>query len=318
MEPRNRNVIIVVVALAVLFCLCLATAAALVLSSFFISDSRTSGPGLSAGAEENRTFAVEPGAALRVDNFSGNVTVRAADEGHILVVATRRAASTASRDRIQVEFQETSQGLEIRTTRPPGLLNAYVELDIQVPPGTPVEVETGSGNLEVRGVAGGVEASTGSGNVVAGGLAGGVDLHTGSGRVELQDVLGGARAETGSGSLTLRGIEGDLEAHSGSGGIQVEGADGQVRLDTGSGSVEYRGTPAGECRFETGTGSVVLYLPADLDARVDLETSSGTVDIQFPVDGERSRERVRGVIGSGEEASIWTRTGSGSIDVYQY
>ncbi|RPI57023.1 MAG: hypothetical protein EHM56_03965, partial [Chloroflexi bacterium] len=78
MEPRNRNVVIVVVALVVLLCLCLAVAAALVLGSLFITDVRTSGPGVSTGAEENRTFAVEPGAALRVDNFAGNVTVRAA------------------------------------------------------------------------------------------------------------------------------------------------------------------------------------------------------------------------------------------------
>jgi len=317
MEPRNRNVVIVVVALVVLLCLCLAVAAVLVLSSFFISDARTLGPGTTMSAEESRTFAVEPGASLTVDNFAGSVTVRAGGEGQIQVRAVRRAATSASSNRIQVRFDEAAGGLQIRTMRPAGVLNARVDLEIQVPPGTPVEVETGAGNLEVRGVTGGLRAETGSGNVQAQGLAGGVDLGSGSGSVELQDVAGDVAVDTGSGNVTLRGIDGDLTAHTSSGSIRVEGATGQVRLDTGSGSVEYRGTPAGDCRFETGSGSIVLYLPADLDARVDLTTGSGSIDVQFPVEGETRRGRVQGVIGSGEEATIRAQPGSGSIDVFQ-
>jgi hypothetical protein len=318
MEPRNRNVAIIVVAVVVLVCLCLATAAALLLSSIFIADVRTLGPVVGTGAEENRTFAVEPGAGLRVDNFAGNVRVRAADEGHIMLVAVRRAASSATRERIQVQYRETGAGLEIRTARPMGLRSGSVDLEIQVPPGTPLELHTRSGSLEIRGLVAGVQAETGSGNVVAVGLAGEVNLATGSGSVELQDATGAVNVETGSGNLILRGIDGDLTGDTGSGGIRVEGASGQVRLDTGSGNVEYRGTPAGECRFETGSGSVVLSLPADLDARVDLQTSTGRVQLQFPVDGQSTPQRVLGVIGSGEEASIWVRTGSGTIDIRQY
>jgi len=60
MEPRNRNVVIVVVAIVVLLCLCLAVAAALMLGSFFVTDVRTSGPGVSAGAEENPPLPCNP------------------------------------------------------------------------------------------------------------------------------------------------------------------------------------------------------------------------------------------------------------------
>jgi hypothetical protein len=319
MEPRNRNVIIIIVAVAVLICLCLATAAGLLLSGLFITDARSTGPGAFTGAEESRTFVLEPGAALTVDNFAGNVTVQAGDEGRIQVVAVRRAASSGTRDRIQIQYQETARGLEVRSVKPAGLLiNAHVEFHIEVPPGTPVEVETGSGSVQILGTQAGVRAETGSGTVTAASLEGEVDLRTGSGNIDVQDAVGTVTVQTGSGALSLRDIEGDIDAHTGSGGITAEDASGQVRLDTGSGSVEYRGTPAGECRFQTGSGRVALYLPADIDARVDLQTSSGTVDVQFPVDGQSTRQRVEGVIGSGEEASIWARTSSGSIDVYQY
>jgi DUF4097 and DUF4098 domain-containing protein YvlB len=113
-------------------------------------------------------------------------------------------------------------------------------------------------------------------------------------------------------------VNGSLDAHSGSGGIDVNGVTGQVRLDTGSGSVEYLGDPSGECRFETGSGRIVLRFPAALDAQVDLSTGSGTVDIGFPVEGDVGRREVRGVIGSGEKASIYAHTGTGNIDVVTY
>lgn len=318
MEPRNRNVVLVVVALVVLLCLCLAALVILVLGNFYISDVRTSGPGATVGSEENRTFAVEPSASLVVDNFAGNVTVRAGDEGQIQVHAVRRAATSASRNRIQIRFEERAEGLRIRTVRPAGVLsNARVDFEIQVPPGTRVDVETGAGNVEVRGVMEGLRVETGSGNVQAQGLAGDVRLNSGSGNMDLRDVQGDAAVETGSGNVTVMGIDGDLTADTGSGSILVEAATGRVRLDTGSGSVEYRGAPAGECRFETGSGSIVLYLPADLDARVDLQTGSGSIDVQFPVEGESRRGRVQGVIGSGEEATIRATTGSGNIDIFQ-
>jgi DUF4097 and DUF4098 domain-containing protein YvlB len=307
-----------VVAILVLVCLCLATAVALGLSSLFIADVRTSGPVVGTGAQEDRAFSVPPGAALTVDNFAGNVTVRAGDEGHILVVAVRRAASSATRERIQIQYRETSAGLEIRTVRPTGLRSGSVDLQIEVPPGTPLEIDTGAGNLELRGLVAGIRAETGSGTVRATGLQGDISLQTGSGSVEVQDATGPVSVETGSGNLILRGVNGDLTGHTGSGSIRVEGASGQVRVDTGSGSVEYTGTPAGECRFETGSGSVVLALPVALNARVDLQSNSGRVNVQFPVDGQSTQQRVRGVIGSGEDASITVRTGSGSIDVRQW
>jgi hypothetical protein len=48
---------------------------------------------------------------------------------------------------------------------------------------------------------------------------------------------------------------------------------------------------------------------------VDLHTGVGSIELDFAVDGEVSRRDVKGVIGSGEGASIYARTGSGSIDL---
>ena len=122
-------------------------------------------------------------------------------------------------------------------------------------------------------------------------------------------------AFTGAGNVDLNDSTGEIDAHSGAGDIDVRGAAGCARLDTGAGSIRYQGTPQGDCRFETGAGSITLTLPADLNVRVDLETGTGDIDVDFAVDGTVTRREVQGVIGSGAQATIYARSGAGNIDL---
>ena len=124
--------------------------------------------------------------------------------------------------------------------------------------------------------------------------------------------------DTGAGNVDLNDSTGEIDAHSGAGNINVRGAAGTARLDTGAGSIRYQGTPQGECRFETGAGSITLTLPADLNVQVDLETGTGEIDVDFAVDGTVTRRDVQGVIGSGAQGTIYARTGAGNIDVVRH
>jgi hypothetical protein len=122
-------------------------------------------------------------------------------------------------------------------------------------------------------------------------------------------------AHTGAGNVDIDGVTGEIDAHTGAGDLDVRGAASTARLDTGAGSIDYQGTPQGECRFETGAGNIVLTLPADPDVQVDLETRTGVIDVAFAVDGQVSRQKVEGVIGSGAQGTIYADTGTGNIDV---
>jgi hypothetical protein len=121
--------------------------------------------------------------------------------------------------------------------------------------------------------------------------------------------------DTGAGNVDLNDITGEIEAHSGAGNVDVSGAAGAARLDTGAGNIHYQGTPQGGCRFETGAGNIKLALPADLNVQVDLQTGIGNIDVDFSVDGQVSRQAVRGTIGSGAQGTIYAHTGAGNIDV---
>ena len=88
--------------------------------------------------------------------------------------------------------------------------------------------------------------------------------------------------------------------------------------DSGSGGIEYQGAPQGDCRFETGSGSITLELPPDLSMEVNLDTGTGSLDVGYDVAGTVSRKEVRGVIGDGSHGSIRAHTGAGSIHLVRH
>jgi DUF4097 and DUF4098 domain-containing protein YvlB len=225
------------------------------------------------------SFAVGDAPTLTVDNFAGAVTVRAGESGTIRVVATKRAAREKDLDRIEVEMKEQDGGVAIETDRPSGWKNASVELEITAPANTRV------------------------------------DLYTGAGDVIVRDLSGKVRVDSGAGDVEIDGASGEVDAHTGAGDIDVRDASGLVRLDTGAGDIDYQGQPRGDCRFDTGAGSIKLRLPDDVNVTVDLDTGAGDIDVDMDVDGKVSKREVRGTIGSGDEGEIRAHTGAGDIDL---
>jgi len=322
MEEGNRNrntwTIVAIVGVLAVLCCCLvvlAAGAASWLTGFPVGWSW--GPGVEGG-EIDRTYDVGRSPALVIDNFSGSITVRAGEGNQIRVMATKRAPRSSDLDRIEVDIQPRAGGLAIVTRNPNRLGNASVRLEVVVPADTSFGVHTSSGSVEVSGLHGGGKAETSSGRVTARELSGTVALHTSSGGMSVHTFEGDLNVHVSSGSIDVDAMRGNLDAHTSSGSIDVQDAQGWVRLETSSGSIDYQGSPVGDCSFSTGSGGIDLRLPSDLDARVDLHTGSGSVKVGFPVEGEQSRQTVRGVIGSGDDASINARTSSGGISVSPY
>ncbi len=236
---------------------------------------------VSSGTERMaRTFEVGAAPRLQIDNFAGAVTVRVGESDTVQVTATKKAPGNRDLDRVEVNISEREGGLVIRTSKPSGWSNVSVEFEITAPAGTQLDVHTGAGSLEVRGLAGPV------------------------------------KVDSGAGSLRIIDATGEIDAHTGAGSIDVRGGVGPVRLNTGAGGIHYEGAAQGDCRFQTGAGSIRLVLPPALNVEVDLDTGMGSVDVEYSVEGGQvSRREVRGVIGTGAEGRIEAHTGTGSIDL---
>jgi len=151
--------------------------------------------------------------------------------------------------------------------------------------------------------------------VEIGDVTGNLDIRSDSGSLQVEQLAGRLDAWTASGSIVLIDVQGEVDAHTNSGRVEARNATGKALLDTNSGSVRYQGVPEGDCRFSTKSGSITLRVPADLDATLDLSTSSGSVNHEFSVTGIVRRNMVDGIIGDGQGCRIYAHTPSGSIDL---
>ncbi|MBW8312838.1 MAG: hypothetical protein K0M64_12510 [Rhizobium sp.] len=167
-----------------------------------------------------------------------------------LVLEQRRSGDTLV---VSAERRGVSTGIFFKPTY------AYLEVDARLPADLDVELdvgsgdawasgmksvraEVGSGDIELRDIAGLVRASVGSGDVTVEG-AGELDLRSvGSGDFEASDIRGPVRiGSVGSGDLTLAGVKDDVEVDEiGSGDLEVSRVSGHVhigRINSGDASV---------------------------------------------------------------------------------
>jgi DUF4097 and DUF4098 domain-containing protein YvlB len=278
MERNTRGLWVFVIVILVFMGLCVLAITAVALGAVTLPSLNL---GVSAPGQDRieRSFDVGASPSLAIKNFSGGVTVRAGEAGTIRVIATKRGLTKSQRDQITVDMTQGEAGLVIETKKPSGLSIVSVDLEITAPADTRLNLQTGSGGVEVDGLT--------------------------------QDLT----VDTGSGGIDLRNVPGAIQASTGSGGVEVRGGGGPARLETGSGGIVYEGTAQGDCRFQTGSGGIELRLPATLNVQVDLRTGSGGIDVQYDVSGQVSRNSVKGAIGTGDQGTIYAHTGSGSIDL---
>jgi len=113
------------------------------------------------------------------------------------------------------------------------------------------------------------------------------------GGVSVADAMNGADIRTGGGSVTIGRSAGEVSVHTGGGDISVGNSSGDVSVNTGGGditlgpvartarastgkgdvTVTLTGIEGHSVNISSGTGKVVLIVPANLSAVLDLETA---------------------------------------------
>lgn len=267
------------------------------------------------GGADARELAVEVGEiggreTLRVIYPSQQVVYSALGRGSNNSVRVRSDGTfyDGGRGGDRVEISGSGRGLE-----------AYADLEIEVPAGRDFALYLAAGATDVRGVVGDVLIDTGSGSVVAANVAGSLTVDTGSGSVEVEGVRGSLRIDTGSGHVSVRSVEGDVSVDTGSGGVDIDDVrGGEINVDTGSGSVKGGDLSAPFLHVETGSGRIDL-------ARVDsgdivLETGSGRVDLQLlgdvtDLEIDTGSGSVTLIVTELLGAELEIETGSGGIDL---
>ena len=228
-----------------------------------------------------------------------------------------------------------AEGRRVRVTSEGDGTDASADLAIEVPAGQELAIYLAAGEITARNVDGQILLDTHGADVSATAMKGDLDIDTGSGDVRVDGMSGQLSIDVGSGDVTVNNVGGGaLEVDAGSGDVHGTGVSStSLKIDTGSGEVDLTGLVAqevsvdvgsgdvdlawtadpGDVNIESGSGEVRLTMPAGAGATVDMESSSGSVESDFPITTTRvARDAVRGTFGDGR-GRIAVETGSGDI-----
>jgi hypothetical protein len=115
--------------------------------------------------------------------------------------------------------------------------DAHIVLEVSVPQGLTVNIDDGSGSLDVIDTMGDVTIDDGSGSIDVKNVAN-LTIDDGSGSIDVNEASGDVSIIDGSGSISVNHVNGSVTIDDGSGSIKVSDVDHDVViLDDGSGSV---------------------------------------------------------------------------------
>jgi len=137
-----------------------------------------------------------------------------------------------------------------------GSHDARIDLEIRLPRRLALDVEDGSGDMDIRSIGGDLQLDDGSGDIRLEGVDGTVEIDDGSGDMFLSGLKGKVRIDDGSGGIELKNVGGDVSVEDGSGEIEIYDVKGSVEIDDGSGDIIIDGVENDVTIEEDGSGDV--------------------------------------------------------------
>ncbi len=278
--------------------------------------------------EFEQTIDVQPGTRLIVQNVLGDVRVRAAEgtaqmriraEGAVRAEAPEQAEQSAGEWSPVVE--QRGDVVFVRVARAGKFASA--DVDITVPAGTPVEIQSTAGDVLLEGTKAAASVESASGDIIAREPAGKVRLISASGDVVLEHArCESADLQTQSGDIrcemsTFAGAEG-LRARTASGDISARQVSSRfVSLTTASGdiSLDFAEPFNGEAQVQSASGDVSVGLPSGSSCSLRVIATDGEVQNQLGVELNRNeRGEWEGTFGAGPEVgTLVARTIRGDV-----
>ena len=134
--------------------------------------------------------------------------------------------------------------------------NVRINLKIEIPANMDIDIDDGSGFIEIEEIEGDIFIDDGSDYIEITDVKGKVEIDDGSGDINIKNIIGEIEIDDGSGAIDIRNITGDIFLNDGSGKITVVEIDGNVRVDDGSGSINIENVEEDVIIEDDGSGSV--------------------------------------------------------------
>lgn len=254
---------------------------------------------------------------VEIENPAGSVRVIGWSKAEVAVAGTlgRRAQLTFSGPPHRIHVEVAVAGNPHAT---------HSDIEVHVPSGSRVSVESFASSITVSEVTGPVTAETVNGAVSVSGSVKEVSAESVNGAVDVSGAPTRIHAGTVNGALTIRGARGEVEANTVNGELRVVGGGPVTRahLESVSGSIRFEGelAPHADLQAQTVSGEIELLLPGSTAADFTVNTFSGDINTDFAAlyrnpGGPHSpqKELTFSIGGGGAKVAIETLSGSISL-----
>jgi DUF4097 and DUF4098 domain-containing protein YvlB len=261
-----------------------------------------------AGAQEpvDARHAAAADGIVRIENPAGSVKVVGWDRLEVAVTGTAGRGAEG----VSIRGGGRRTNVEVETSGHPHSVQSNIE--VRVPAGSRVEVESFASDVTVSGVTGAVSVECVNGNIDISGATQEVDASAVNGGVQVTGTATRVSAESVNGPVTVRGGSGEVQASTVNGRLVVSGRGPYERaeLETVSGSVLFEGALSSQASvsIESVSGGVEIVLPASVSADFNVSTFSGNVANELGPPAERTNKYTT-------EKSLEFSTGSGGASV---
>jgi DUF4097 and DUF4098 domain-containing protein YvlB len=231
-------------------------------------------PALHAQQKLDEKRSAAPDGVVAIENSAGSIKVIGWDRAEITVTGTLGARAEG----LDISGTSRRTSISVDARNPHGVRS---DLEIHVPTGSRVEIDSFGAAIDVSGVSGPVVADTVNGSISISGSSQEVEASSVNGGVAISGSPKRVRAESVNGSVTVKGASGQLDASTVNGELIVAGATfDHANLETVSGSVEFEGDLAAHATLAVSSvsGNVDLAFPAKVSADFSITTFSGNIE----------------------------------------
>ena len=184
-----------------------------------------------------------------------------------------------------------------------------VTVRVDLPQGSDVNVMAGSADVDINGPVGTAELATSSGDIIVGAVGGDLKVHTASGDLRCSAVAGRSMFATASGDLEVGAAENQVEVKATSGDVRLGELAHGARVQNVSGDIRVLALGEGTLHVRSVSGSVSVGIVKDVDLHVDIETLSGEIRSDIPLDDSPGPGRAA------NRVDVSVRSVSGDVEI---
>src|SRR6202047_3041465 len=234
-----------------------------------------------------KTLSLGAGQSFRIENKFGEVRIHGESGRELKISATihvqadSREQAQSYADKVQIDVQQTAQGVQVRTNYPEpnrnwfGRKNASysVDYEIAMPADAPLFVRNSFGSVNANGVRSKSEFDNSHGSLNVRDI-GAARLSNSFGSIELSGAAGDTSITDNNGSVQVSQVKGSLELRNRFGSITVREIQGAANITGGNGAVNL--TDAASANITTSFGSVEAR---NIRGDLIVHDNNGNVDV---------------------------------------